>query len=96
MERREYHRKKYLAPVDFASETRPYQRHIDNISQGGMRIFSKEPIARGTLLTLCFEMPNQHHMKLHGEVVRSGADGLAVAFHPSLEKGLLRPLLHLL
>lgn len=96
MERREHKRKKYHATVDFASETRPYQRRIDNISQGGIRIRSRDPIARGTLLTLCFELPNENHMKLFGEVVRSGKAGLGVEFHPSLAKGRLGSLIRLL
>ena len=96
LERREYRRRKYLAPVDFASKARPYQRHIDDISQGGMRIISKESIPRGTLLTLCFDIPGNHHVKIFGEVLRSGDSGLAVEFHPSLAKGRLKSLLRLL
>lgn len=80
-ERRQHHRKKHLAGVNYATENRSVSGTIHNISSHGMYIEPQGPFAIGRTITLSFEHPvDKKPVKVVGKIVRKEQDGIGVQF----------------
>ena len=76
-----------LIPVDFSTQDRVYRDFIQNLSNGGVFIESREPFAKGQSISLTFSAPNsQSHFKITGTIIRSEQKGVAVQFNKKLSK----------
>ena len=76
-----------LIPVDFSTPDRVYRDFIQNFSNGGVFIETRETLAPGQPVSLTFSAPNsQNHFKIVGTVLRSEDKGVAVKFEKKLSR----------
>lgn len=76
-----------LIPVDFTTQDRVYRDFIQNLSNGGIFIETREPLSVGEAVSLTFSAPNSHgHFKISGAIIRSDTGGVAVKFSKKLSK----------
>jgi hypothetical protein len=74
-----------LIPVDFSTQDRVYRDFIQNFSNGGVFIETRENLAPGQPVSLTFSAPNsQNHFKIVGTILRSEDKGVAVKFDKKL------------
>jgi Tfp pilus assembly protein PilZ len=74
-----------LIPVDFSTQDRVYRDFIQNFSNGGVFIETRENLAPGEPVSLTFSAPNsQNHFKIVGTILRSEEKGVAVQFDKKL------------
>ncbi len=82
-ERREYVRKTYFVPVDYATQDRAYSEFIHNISINGAFIETQHLLPPGQEIALTFSLPGYNsHIKIAGKVVRTSSTGIGVTFIP--------------
>jgi hypothetical protein len=76
-----------LIPVDFSTQDRVYRDFIQNFSNGGVFIETRENLAPGEPVSLTFSAPNsQNHFKIVGTILRSENSGVAVKFEKKLSR----------
>jgi Tfp pilus assembly protein PilZ len=76
-----------LIPVDFSTQDRVYRDFIQNFSNGGVFIETRENLAPGQPVSLTFSAPNsQNHFKIIGTILRSEDRGVAVQFERKLSR----------
>jgi Tfp pilus assembly protein PilZ len=76
-----------LIPVDFSTQDRVYRDFIQNFSNGGVFIETRENLAPGQPVSLTFSAPNsQNHFKIVGTILRSEDRGVAVKFEKKLSR----------
>lgn len=76
-----------LIPVDFSTQDRVYRDFIQNFSNGGVFIETRENLAPGQPVSLTFSAPNsQNHFKIVGTILRSEDKGVAVKFEKKLSR----------
>jgi hypothetical protein len=76
-----------LIPVDFSTQDRVYRDFIQNFSNGGVFIETRENLDPGQPVSLTFSAPNsQHHFKIVGTILRSEEKGVAVQFEKKLSR----------
>jgi len=95
-DRRAHPRKKFLTLVDYATPDKCFSGYVHNISEGGMFILTRNPLAVGTDATLAFTMPESDiPIKAKGEVIWTGENGMGLKFKEvdELTKGEIRSVL---
>lgn len=76
-----------LIPVDFSTQDRVYRDFIQNFSNGGVFIETRENLVPGEPVSLTFSAPNsQNHFKIVGTILRSENSGVAVKFDKKLSR----------
>lgn len=88
MENRKYPRKTYYTPVEFSSPGWPYRRTIENISEDGMLVRTRDIISPGTELKFLFDLKGSF-IRIKGKVVWTRIDCLGIQFIPGVEKNSL-------
>lgn len=78
-ERRRFDRKPYTHKVNYSNGKHLHSGIIDNISNSGIFILTREYLSKGTKVVLCIELPGEKAL-LEGEVVRKNASGIGVWF----------------
>ncbi len=74
-----------MLSVDYSTKDRAYKDFIQNLSNGGVFIETREPFAVGKDISLTFSVPNsENHFKISGEIIRNQKDGIAVQFYKKL------------
>ena len=80
-ERRRGSRRQCFIPVDYAIKGRVYRDFIDNLSQQGAFIRTRERLAVGTEICMTFSWIDAlTPIKSKGTVVRNASTGMGVAF----------------
>jgi hypothetical protein len=80
-ERRRGSRRQCFIPVDYAIKGRVYRDFIDNLSQQGAFIRTRERLAVGTEICMTFSWIDAlTPIKSKGIVVRNASSGMGVAF----------------
>ncbi len=95
-DKRAHPRKKLLTMVDYATPDKFLHDYVHNISEGGMFIQTRKPLAVGTEITLAFTIPKSDiPIKVKAEVVWIGKKGMGIKFKEvdELTKGELNFLL---
>ena len=83
MNRRKAQRKNLKAPVDFTVPGWPYRRTIDNISEDGMLVCTRDTLPPGTELDFLFDLKGKF-MKVKGRIIWTRLDRLGVRFLPGV------------
>jgi len=94
-DKRAHPRKKVLTLVDYATD-KFFSDYAHNISEGGMFIGTRKPLAVGNDATLAFTMPESDiPIKVKAEVVWTGEKGMGLKFKEvdELTKGDIRSVL---
>ncbi len=74
-----------LIAVDYSTSERFYRDFIQDLSNGGVFIETREPLQVGQNLSLTFSIPNtQSNFKISGKIVRAEENGIAVQFDKKL------------
>lgn len=85
--RRRHYRKHLRLPVHYATRGRTYSGYIQNISLGGVFIPTRFRFSLGQGVVLAFPPPNGNtYIKMVGEVVRLGPEGIGVKFKSLSQK----------
>ncbi len=78
-DRRAHHRKKVLALVDYVTLDKFSSDYVHNISEGGMFIQTRRPLAVGTEITVTFIIHESGlPIKIKGEVMWTGENGMGI------------------
>ncbi len=84
-EQRQDERIPCLIAVDYSTSERFYRDFIQDLSNGGVFIETREPFQIGQNLSLTFSIPKtRSNFKISGKIVRSEANGIAVKFDKKL------------
>ncbi len=84
-EQRQDERIPCLIAVDYSTSERFYRDFIQDLSNGGVFIETREPLEVGQSLSLTFSIPKtQSNFKITGKIVRTEAHGIAVKFDKKL------------
>ena len=84
--KRKSQREDYFKSVDFATKDRVFRGFIQNISSDGVLIEATGSFIVGHSITLSFELPDDEHIKLNGEIVRLLPEGgFAVKFRTTIK-----------
>jgi uncharacterized protein (TIGR02266 family) len=79
--KRKHYRKSLFMVVDYTAQGHAYRDYIQNISPGGVFIETPMSFRVGQELSLSFALPTrQRHIRVSGEVVRTGPQGIGVKF----------------
>jgi len=92
-ERRKYSRKDFFRIIDYTVEDRYYRDFIENISEGGLFFKPSHKFSVGQTIQITFMSPdNQKPLKINGEIVRVGTDGVGVKFkiESKVQKAVLK------
>ncbi len=100
-DKRANQRKKVPALIHYATPDKSFSGYVYNISEGGMFIGTKKPLAVGTDTTLAFTMPESgvgvpiKFKKVKGKVVWINKEGMGIRFKQvnELTKGKIRSIL---
>jgi len=80
-DRRAHPRKKFLTPVDYTTPDKCFSGYVHNISEGGMFILTRNPLAVGSDMTLSLIMLESGvPIKVKGEVTWNGKNGMGLKF----------------
>ncbi len=91
VERRQHSRTVPLVAVDFAVQGRAYRGFIHNISVGGAFIETRESFTVGSKITMTFlSSRDQKPIKITGEIVRSGSQGIGVRFDVAQRDAMIK------
>lgn len=76
-----------LISVDYSTKDRVYRDFIQDLSNGGVFIESRDFFSKGQEVAMTFSLPNsQTHFKITGEVVRNEKSGIGVQFSKKLSQ----------
>lgn len=76
-----------LISVDYSTKDRVYRDFIQDLSNGGVFIESRDAFSIGQEVAMTFSLPNsQSHFKITGEVVRNEKEGIGVKFAKKLSQ----------
>lgn len=95
IEKRQHPRRVPSVAVDFAVQGRAYRGFIHNISVGGAFIETSESFVVGTKITMTFvSSKDQKPIKITGEIVRSGPQGIGVRFKEAQRDTMIKAVTH--
>lgn len=81
--KRDNKREPFFTTVDYSIEDRFYKDYIQDISDGGVFIETREPFRVGQEILLTFSRPNtEQYVKVTGEIARMTSRGIGVKFKP--------------
>ncbi len=92
-ERRKYSRKDFFRIIDYTVEDRYYRDFIHDISESGLFFKPSHKFSVGQTIQITFMFPNnQKPLKINGEIVRVGTDGVGVKFkiESQVQKAVLK------
>jgi Tfp pilus assembly protein PilZ len=80
-EKREYPRKPYFMPLEYAAENKAYKDFSQNISIGGLYIETKEDIEVNQQITMIIPLFSfEDPIKITGKIIWRDANGIGVQF----------------
>jgi Tfp pilus assembly protein PilZ len=84
--KRKYPRKTYFMEVHFATPEQVSSGFIQDISNDGIFVETRDSFSIGQQITLTFRLPDsEEHLKISGQVVRLSYKGIGVKFKTNLD-----------
>jgi len=81
--RRRYDRKSFFMVIDYALKDRAYRDFIQDISEGGIFVETRNKFPVGQLISMTFPIPGHSgQVKIKGLIVRNTSNGIGVTFYP--------------